>query len=160
MLSGRGVGGLASVLDDLSLFLKEIWIYAMTRHHVEPNINILLTRNIPFVSEVRQWSHPLMIPLHLLWAKLNNRVRCQYECDVIWLCFSFGMVRSHARCGCCSIVCLQVDCKISTKNVNNFFFYLGFLSQPFTNHRTAGEGGEHSFNSSLPLSPTSQTLRH
>ena len=32
------------------------------------------------------------------------------------------------------------------------FFYLGFLSQiTFTNHRTAGEGGGHFFNSSLPL---------
>ena len=41
-----------------------------------------------------------------------------------------------------------------------FFFYLGFLSQPFTNHRTTREGGEHFFNFSLPLSPASQTLRH
>ena len=36
-----------------------------------------------------------------------------------------------------------------------FFFYLGFLSRTFTNHRTAGEGGGHFFNSSLPLSPAS-----
>ena len=35
------------------------------------------------------------------------------------------------------------------------FFYLGFLSQPFTNHRTAGEGGGHFFNFSLPLPPDS-----
>ena len=41
-----------------------------------------------------------------------------------------------------------------------FFFYPGFLSQPFTNHRTAGEGGRHCFNSSLPLLPASQTIRH
>ena len=41
-----------------------------------------------------------------------------------------------------------------------FFFYLGFLSQPFTNHRTAGKGGGHFFNSSIPLPPASQTLRH
>ena len=34
-----------------------------------------------------------------------------------------------------------------------FFFYLGFLSRLFTNHRTAGEGRGHFFNSSLPLSP-------
>ena len=40
------------------------------------------------------------------------------------------------------------------------FFCLGFLSQTFTNHRTAGEGGEHFFNSSLLLPPASQTLRH
>ena len=30
-----------------------------------------------------------------------------------------------------------------------YIFYLGFISQTFTNHRTAGEGGEHFFNSSL-----------
>ena len=41
-----------------------------------------------------------------------------------------------------------------------FFFQLGFLSQPFTNDRTAGEGGGHLFNSSLPLQPASQTLRY
>ena len=41
-----------------------------------------------------------------------------------------------------------------------FFFYLGFLSQPFTNHRTAGERGKHFFNSSLPLPAAPQTLRH
>ena len=37
------------------------------------------------------------------------------------------------------------------------FFCLCFLSQPFTNHRTAGEVGGHSFNSSLPISPVSHT---
>ena len=36
-----------------------------------------------------------------------------------------------------------------------FFFYLGFLSRPFTNYRTAGEGGGHFFNSSLPIPPAS-----
>ena len=41
-----------------------------------------------------------------------------------------------------------------------FFFFLVFLSQPFANHRNAGEGGEHFFNYSLPLPPTSQALRH
>ena len=33
-----------------------------------------------------------------------------------------------------------------------FFFYLGFLSRTFTNHRTAREGGGHFFSSSLPES--------
>ena len=42
----------------------------------------------------------------------------------------------------------------------SFFFYLGFLSRTFTNHRTAGEGGGHLFNSSLLLPPASQALRH
>ena len=40
------------------------------------------------------------------------------------------------------------------------FFYLDFLLQPFTNHRTAGERGRTFFNSSLPLPPAPQTLRH
>ena len=40
------------------------------------------------------------------------------------------------------------------------FFCLRFLSRAFTNHRTAGEGGGHSFNSSIPLPLASQTLRH
>ena len=43
---------------------------------------------------------------------------------------------------------------------NNIFFYLGFLSRTFTIHRTAGEGGGYLFKSSLPLPPTSRTLRH
>ena len=42
--------------------------------------------------------------------------------------------------------------KTSVQKVT-FLFYLGFLSQPFMNHRTTGEGGRHFFNSSLPLPP-------
>ena len=42
----------------------------------------------------------------------------------------------------------------------DFFFYFGFLSRTFTIHETAGEGGGYLFNSSLPLPPASQTLRH
>ena len=45
---------------------------------------------------------------------------------------------------------------LSIKNVMDIFFsYLGFLSQTFTNHTTAEEGGGHSINSSLPHSPAS-----
>ena len=48
-----------------------------------------------------------------------------------------------------------------TKQTNRlFFFYLGFLSQAFTNHRTAGKGGGHFCNSSLALLLPSETLRH
>ena len=43
------------------------------------------------------------------------------------------------------------------KEIEDFCFYLGFLSQTFVNHRTAGEGGGYFFNSSLPLPPASQT---
>ena len=36
-----GERGLASVLDVFIFFVKENWICGMTRHHAEPNINIL-----------------------------------------------------------------------------------------------------------------------
>ena len=38
---------------------------------------------------------------------------------------------------------------------NYFVLYLGFLSWPFTNHRTSGKGGGHCFNSLVPLLPLS-----
>ena len=41
-----------------------------------------------------------------------------------------------------------------------FFFYVGFLSRAFSNHRTAKKGGGYFINSSLTLPPASQTLRH
>ena len=41
-----------------------------------------------------------------------------------------------------------------------YLLYLVFFSRTFTNHMTPGEGGGHFFNSSLPLPPASQTLRH
>ena len=49
---------------------------------------------------------------------------------------------------------------INTVSKSTFFSIWVFLSRTFTNHRTPGEGGGHFFNSSLPLPPTSQTLRH
>ena len=102
---GRGEGVIG--LPVFIFFINETWICAMNIHHAESNINISLTRNLPIDSGVRQWSHPLMIPLHCLWAKSNNRTRGQFECDVTWFCFHFDFIRSHARCGCCSLVCLR-----------------------------------------------------
>ena len=47
--------------------INENWICVMAESHAEPNTNcILLTRNLPFHSDFRQRSHPLMIPLHRL----------------------------------------------------------------------------------------------
>ena len=40
-----------------------------------------------FDSDDRQWSHPLMIPLHGLWAKLSNGRCGQFECDVLGVVF-------------------------------------------------------------------------
>ena len=36
-----------------AFFIKENWICAMTRHRVEANINIILTRNISFDQAVK-----------------------------------------------------------------------------------------------------------
>ena len=36
------------------LLLKKVELCTMTGHHVKPNINILLTKNLPFDSGVRQ----------------------------------------------------------------------------------------------------------
>ena len=44
--------------------------------------------------------------------------------------------------------------------ISFFFLCLGFVSQTFTSHRTVREGGGLSINSSLPLPPALQTLRH
>ena len=41
-----------------------------------------------------------------------------------------------------------------------FFFYLAFFSRIFTIHRTAGDGDGYPLISFLPLTPTSQSLRH
>ena len=41
-----------------------------------------------------------------------------------------------------------------------YFSIWGVLSRTFTNHRTAGEGGGHFFNSSVPLPPALRALRH
>ena len=76
----------------------------MTRHHSESNI---IFRNL-LDSDVRQCSHSLIISLHYLQAKSNNRTCGQFECDVNWFCFCFDFVRSLARCGCCSIVYWRV----------------------------------------------------
>ena len=68
----------------------------MIKHHAEPNI-ILLTRNLIFNSDVRQLNHPLMIPLHCLRAKSNNRTRSQFECDLTWFYFvSISFVHMHS----------------------------------------------------------------
>ena len=45
----------------------------------------------------------------------------------------------------------SVEVNPVSSSISDFFFYLGFLLQPFTNHRTAGEGGGHFLNSSLRL---------
>ena len=64
----------------------------------------------------------------VLWTKSNSRKCGQFKNEVtLAFLFWFDFVHSHARCSCCSIVCLrfqavqikQVDYKMNTKK--NFF---------------------------------------
>ena len=101
VIGGRGRrGGLASVLDVQSLFflLKKIGFV--------PWSDIMPSQTLIYIwQEIFLW----------IWR-------------VTWFCFCFDFVHSHARCGYCSIVYLrfqvvqikQIDCKMSTKNVNNY----------------------------------------
>ena len=60
-----------------------------------------------------------------------------------------------------SEVLMKVALVLQSQVLRISFFYLGFLSQiTFMNHRAAGEGGGHFFNSSLPLPSASEALRH
>ena len=78
-----------------------------SRTLAELNIIILLTRNLRFDADLRQLRHPLLLPLHYLRAKSNNRRQGQFECecDVTWSCFCFDFVCLQGQCGFCSIVC-------------------------------------------------------
>ena len=62
--------------------INENWILAVTRHR---GSNILLTRNLHFDSDVRQWSHALMVLLHCLSAKSNYRT--VVSLNVTWFVF-------------------------------------------------------------------------
>ena len=82
-------------MSSLYFFIfKDNYIWVMTRYHVN---NILLTRDLHFVfvSDSRQWSHPLMIPMHCLWAKSNLSLRSQFKCAAysIWMWSDFVAVR-------------------------------------------------------------------
>ena len=50
--------------------------------------------------------------------------------------------------------------RIFIRLLSVFCFYLVFFPLTFTIHRTAEVGEGYHFNSSLPLAPPSQTLRH
>ena len=90
VIGRRGLGGSeCSGRPIFIFFIKKNW--AVNRHHVESNIIILLTRNLPISSDARQWSHPLMIPK---WT-----IECVANLNVTWLDFVFvliSFVRMHS----------------------------------------------------------------
>ena len=93
MLSDVGVWGV-SVCSRLPtfFFIKKNWIYTMTRHHAN---NVLLARNLPFDSDGRRWNNPLIIPLHCLLAKSNNRTSGQFEYDATLFFCLILFIRMH-----------------------------------------------------------------
>ena len=54
LLDVGGDGSECSRRPIIIFFIKEKWICVMTRHHAKPNINMLLTRNLHFNSDVRR----------------------------------------------------------------------------------------------------------
>ena len=56
-------------------------------------------------------------------------------------------------------VYMRISGRVGSRNASSVIFK-GFFSRTLTNHMTAEEGGGHFFNSSLPIPPASQTLRH
>ena len=126
--AGGFVGRLVSKCSGHPMFflLKKIgyWLCVITRHHAESN-NMLLTRNLPFYSDVRQWSHPL----HCIVCGLNPTVERVVILNVtcMWH-FCFDFIRLHVQWSCYSVVYLRVqvvqinkvDCKLSTKKANNY----------------------------------------
>ena len=86
--------------------------------------------------ESKKKKSSIVIELDLRGRKLNN-----------WLVFI-------------SQFYFKVPKTIRLNETHYFFLYLGFLSRTFMIHRTAGGGGGYLLNSSLPLPPASQTLRH
>ena len=85
------------------MFNKDI--FSLFRRITFPYLSII-TGDTRRDTHMTSSNHPLMIPLHRLWVKSNNRTRGQFECDVTWICFCFDFVCSYALCGCCSVVCL------------------------------------------------------
>ena len=67
-------------------FIKENWICAMTRH-AEPDINILLTRNLPFDSIMSDSE-----AIHCIVCGLNRTRECVVNLNVTWLGFAFVLI--------------------------------------------------------------------
>ena len=109
-------GGVSESSGCPVFFIEENWICAMTRYHAEPNINILLTKNLLFDTDARQWRHPLMIPLHFLVAKSSIWMWNHLVLFLLLNRLFTIMVRLLFHSFTFSICAdKQVDCKLGTK---------------------------------------------
>ena len=81
----------------------------------------------------------------------ESNITCKTQSFYIFLTFLLIIITLIVV----SIYCYLIKYRVK-KNIYCHFF-LGFLSRTFVSHRTAGEGGGHLFNSSLPLPAASDT---
>ena len=115
---------------------RPVFILFIKKEGLVPWPDIMLSQTLI------KWSHPLMIPLHCLWAKSNNKPRVILNVTWLGFYFCFDFFRLHARCRCCSIVRLrfqvvqikQVDYKMSTTmwiivNKRHFVIFLNNCTQ-------------------------------
>ena len=73
---------------------------------------ILWTRNLHFDSDVRQWTSPLLTPLHCLWDQSNNRTGGQF--NVTWIGFVFtwiSFIHIHGAVVVPQFVCVFKLCR-------------------------------------------------
>ena len=114
------------------------------------------------------WTTPAFIN-YQLWTNYKTFLSLKLFISLFWLVPLFWksteewLYSFQSKSTFCS--CLNVKELLARNRCDIwflfFFLYLLFFSRTFTNHRTAGERGGHFFNnSSLPLSPVSQTLRY
>ena len=84
--------------DVFIFFIDKNWIWTMTRDHSN---NILLTRNLPFDSDVGE---AILYLYHWIVCGLNRTIERVVNLNVTWLCFCSYFVHSHGQSGCCCIV--------------------------------------------------------
>ena len=83
----KGVGSSECFGRAIFIFLiKKLGFSPMTRYHAESNINILLTRNLPIDSSVRQWTQWYQ----WIVRELNRMIELVVNLNVIWLGLFFG----------------------------------------------------------------------
>ena len=101
--------------------INENWILAVTRHR---GSNILLTRNLHFDSDVRQWSHALMVLLHCLSAKSNYRT--VVSLNVTWFVFVLILfIHIHDAYDCSFVAKLgwKKMCFFLRKNITKYTLF-------------------------------------
>ena len=101
------------------------------------NNNWSETKRSNQVKQISYWS--------TLKANVLNKVGSKPSLEDFEVFFT---IRKKPHLGRCSLQIRDpITPKWSLHLTMHFSFYLGFLSWSFTNHRTAGEGGQHFFNS-------------